>query len=49
MTPNPISPNLPISAPIARVSLGKQAKNGYSLETRVRIITEINSKEGFDE
>jgi len=44
MTPNP---NLPISAPIARVSLEKQAKNGYSLETQINIMSEINAKEGF--
>lgn len=39
--------NLPISAPIARVSLEKQAKNGYSLETQINIMREINSKAGF--
>jgi site-specific DNA recombinase len=42
-----MTPNLPISALIARVSLEKQAKNGYSLETQIKIMSEINAREGY--
>ena len=43
----PPQPNLPLSAPLARVSLEKQAKNGYSLETQIRLMSEINARYGF--